>query len=72
MTKAIDPNISNTDYVKDGVLYVGNEYNGNVLVESSEDLTDVAAFYRPGAIAHTDGWASVWELGADGTTWTSM
>ena len=66
MTKAIDPNISNTDYVKDGVLYVGNEYNGNVLIESSSDLTDIAEFYQPGAMAHTAGWANSWERAADG------
>lgn len=67
-------NISDTDYIKDGTLYVSAGYSGNVIVGSESDLAGVAStgYYGPGALAHTPGWANVWELNADGSTWTSL
>lgn len=74
MDVVIDYNIVDTDYVRDGVLYVGTWYTGNVLLESVNDLTGISALnrYMPGALAHTAGWALAWELGNDGSTWTAM
>ena len=54
-----------TDYVKDGVLYMGN-IGGSVLVESANDLTGLPD-YRPGTLAHTAGWKMAWEKAANGT-----
>lgn len=74
MEVKVDYNIVDTDYVRDGVLYVGAQYTGNVLLESGDDLTGISALnrYKPGALAHTAGWALSWELGNDGSTWVSM
>jgi len=68
-----DYNAVGCDYVKDGVLYVGGQATGNVLVESENDLTGVAQTgrYAPGTLAHTGGYKTVWELAADGT-WPVM
>lgn len=74
MDVVIDYNIVDTDYVRDGVLYVGTWYTGNVLLESADDLTGISALnrYMPGAMAHTSGWVLAWELGNDGRTWKDM
>lgn len=75
MDLKFDDKIINTDYVFDGDLYVDPcHYNGNVIVTAETDLALISAigYYKPGAMAHTDGWANVWELGADGSTWTAM
>ena len=72
VTVIIDPNVNGTDFVTNGELHMGIEYSGNVLVGSSDDLTDIAEYYKPGAMAHTAGWASVWELSEDGSSWEDM
>lgn len=72
MTKIIDYEVVDTDYVDgSGVLHVSPNYTGNVMVRSDADLDGISAldYYQPGAFAHTAGWAAVWELGNDGTTW---
>ncbi len=71
MVISVDPKIIDTDYVKDGVLYRGYNRTGNVLVESDSDLTELAPLYLPGDMAHTKGWAQVWELHSDGE-WEEM
>ena len=74
MTMILDTLCNRTDFVVDNVLHHGYLYTGNVLVNSSSDLTGLSSlnYYQPGALAHTAGWADVWELGADGTTWTKL
>lgn len=74
MNIVVDYNISDTDYVKDGVLHVGPDYSGNVQVSAETDLAPISAtgYYNPGALAHTAGWGAVWELDADETTWAPM
>ena len=62
---------TDTDYVQDGVLYHVNG-NQNVLIESADDLEDIAPYYLPGALAHTKGWKAIYELGPDGATWEDM
>ena len=58
-------------YVKDGTLYLYDGGKDGFLVESSSDLTDLAAAVpNPGIMAFTDGFAEIWTLGAD-LTWTS-
>ena len=68
MLKQVDNRIVDTDYVKNGVLYIGYTYNGNVQIEAETDLPELAGQYKPGALAHLPGWVDgTWELAADGT-----
>lgn len=55
---------SELDYVKDGTLYKGGG-SAAVMVESSSDLDDING--PPGKIAYTAGFASMWQMAADGT-----
>lgn len=63
---------SHTGYVLDGKLYA--DAAGDIIqVESSSDLSDVAeACPHPGTIAYTAGFAHIWQLHADGTTWVQI
>lgn len=75
MTMFTDYDVVDTDYVDgSGVLHISPNYTGNVLIRSNADLTGISALdhYQPGAMAHTAGWAAVWELGNDGTTWVAI
>ena len=42
------------------------------IVTAEADLTDITAKCAPGSIAHTAGYALMWELADDGTTWTAV
>ena len=53
-------------YMKDGDLMRGREAAA-VMVESSDDLTALAALVNPGSIAFTAGMGNIWQLKADGT-----
>ena len=57
-------------YMLDGVLMDGREAK-MVMVESDDDLTDLAGIVNPGSIAFTAGMGDIWQLKADGT-WQSM
>lgn len=75
MIVTVDYNVVDTDFVdENGNLHVCPNYTGNVQVRSAADLTEVAAlnYYCAGALAHTAGFGSVYELGNDGTTWTQI
>ena len=59
------------DYVKDGKVYQHRQIF-SILVQSESDLASLSDYgYEPGTIAHTPGYAAVWELGQDGT-WVDM
>ena len=53
------------DYVKDGVLYKGNNDNGAVQLENEEQLDDLPE-YRPTTIAFLPGLTKAWQKAADG------
>lgn len=59
---------SETDYVKDGVLYKGAG-SASVMVESESDLSDITG--SPGKIAYTAGFENIWQMAADGT-WVEL
>lgn len=61
--------MDNIDYVDDGEI-VKNVPIKSVMVESSDDLTDLTG-YSPGTIAFTTGFESVWQKSAAGT-WTEI
>jgi len=42
------------------------------LVDAQVDLWQLNAYCLPGSIAHTAGYALIWELANDGTTWTAL
>ncbi len=42
------------------------------LVDAVGDLADITALCAPGSLAHTAGYALMWELANDGTTWTAV
>ena len=54
-----------TDYIKSGTLYKGSPIL-LVMVPAESDLSDLTD-YPPGTIAYTAGFASMWQLAADGT-----
>ena len=58
------------DYVANGDVYHG-VHTSNILVGSESDLAQLTG-YTPGSIAHTAGWASMWELDIDGATWVPI
>ena len=54
------------DYLDESdVLHVGGD--GGVMVKGQADLAKLPDSYGPGTMAHTAGWADVWEKGIDGT-----
>ena len=54
------------DYVKNGRVVQGQQTFA-VLVQSEADLANLDPYkYTPGTLAHTPGWAEVWELDATG------
>lgn len=53
-------------YMKDGTLVTG-QHASAVMVESEDDLTDLAGVVNPGSIAFTAGMTGIWQLKADGT-----
>lgn len=54
------------DYVKNGRVVQGQQTFA-VLVQSEADLANLDPYqYTPGTLAHTPGWADVWELDANG------
>ena len=69
-TRANRETISNFIY-KDGEVV---QVTGSVvvMVSGEGDLTNLAERLEPGSIAYTSGWGEAWQLGLDGTTWTSM
>ena len=60
-----------TDYIDENdVLHVGG--SGGLMVISAEQIALLPAnYYGPGTLAHTAGYAAVWEKGIDGT-WTNI
>lgn len=58
------------DYVANGNVYTKVEVK-SVLIGSQSDLASLTG-YTPGTIAHTAGFANMWELDVDGTTWVSL
>jgi hypothetical protein len=42
------------------------------LVDAVGDLANITALCAPGSMAHTAGYALMWELGLDGTTWVAL
>ena len=42
------------------------------LVTAEGDLANITALCAPGSMAHTAGYALMWELANDGTTWTAI
>ena len=61
-----------TNYVFDGTSVV--EVRGSIVVMISDDdeLTDLAAIVKPGAIAYLAGWQQAWQLDTDGSTWVQF
>lgn len=59
----------NEDYIKNGTIHK-NASMQLVLVSSSSDLSLLAS-YAPGTIAHTAGFASMWQKSASGE-WVAM
>lgn len=58
------------DYVQDGVLHKGAN-GAAILIESENDLEDLAAEYAPGSVAYTTGFKKMWQLSSDGE-WVSV
>ena len=54
-----------SDYVKDGVVHQHQEIR-SVMVQSQNDLTDIASLYPPCTIAYTAGFTTMWQLNTDG------
>ena len=60
---------SETDYVKDGVLFRGSG-SASVMVTAQTDLAKITD-KAPGTIAYTAGFANMWQLAADGS-WVAL
>ena len=60
---------TDVDYVQNGTLVLGADAR-SVLIGSSADLTQLTDL-TPGSIAYTAGFASMWQLGANGE-WTEI
>jgi len=52
-------------YIKDGELIVGQAAAANILVSDESDL-DLIVDLEPGTLAHTPGYAEIWELDTEG------
>lgn len=62
---------SESDYVKDGVLYIGANPRP-VIVEDESQLDELPDdVYAPGSMARLAGYTKLWEKAADGT-WVPM
>lgn len=59
-----------TDYVNSSGNLVKNDDAKLVMIRTSADLA-LLTDYRPGTIAHTAGFGSMWQLDASGN-WQSM
>ena len=59
-------------YIKDGEIRSGDKINDRspVMVKSADDLANIEDTC-PGMIAHTAGYADMWQLDADGD-WVSI
>ena len=60
---------TDVDYVKDGVLTMGADAR-SVMVTSESDLSGLTDL-TPGSIAYTAGFASMWQLAANGN-WVAL
>ena len=58
--------IGEIKYFQDDVLNVGREASA-VMVESEDQLTELAGMVNPGSFAFTAGLTGMWQLAADGT-----
>lgn len=61
--------IGDTDYVKNGEVFVGANAS-SILISAESDLQQLEG-YSPGSIAHTAGYKRMWELSTDGA-WTEL
>lgn len=59
----------NLSYIKDGIIHK-NVPLKSVMITSQSELS-ILTDYEPGTIAYTAGFASMWQLSADGT-WISI
>lgn len=56
---------------KEGGVLSHNLNQYSLLAENEADLANAPADAAPGSMAHTAGFAQIWELGTDGT-WTAV
>lgn len=59
-------NMTGMDWVEDGVLHRCVNTTG-IQLETQSDVSNLPIDYRPGIIAHTPGYAKIYESKPDGT-----
>ena len=62
--------IGTTDYIDDNGDITTDVEISSIMVRSSSDLTSLSD-YKPGTIAYTAGFSSMWQKSADGT-WSEI